>query len=168
MIKRLFFLCIFQTIGSLVFGQASEIDEFSSTSLQLDSTKSYFIKDIVIIGNKKTQDYIISRELSPKTGDTLLGHVLSKEIEQSRKNILNTQLFHYVKVNLITENNQVSIYILVTERWYFFPVPIFEIDDNNINTWLEDIDWKRLNYGAFVTLKNIGGRDETMRITFQL
>ena len=168
MIKRLFFLCIFQTIGSLVFGQASEIDEFSSTSLQLDSTKSYFIKDIVIIGNKKTQDYIISRELSPKTGDTLLGHVLSKEIEQSRKNILNTQLFHYVKVNLITENNQVSIYILVTERWYFFPVPIFEIDDNNINTWLEDIDWKRLNYGAFVTLKNIGGRDETMRMTFQL
>ena len=24
----------------------------------------------------------------------------------------------------------------VTERWYIFPLPIFEIDDNNFNTWV--------------------------------
>lgn len=168
MVKNVFFLFLFSFSITLVLGQASEIDDMTATPIELDSLKKYVIKEIIIIGNKKTQDYIITREVTPQIGDTLSGYTLSIELEQSRKNILNTQLFHYAKINLVTEGSLLSVYILVTERWYFFPVPIFEIDDNNINTWLEDIDWKRLNYGAYFTLKNIGGRDETMRFTFQL
>lgn len=169
MVKKLF-LFLFPLLSAIVsLGQASEIDEIeSSGAIRLDSSKTYILKNILLIGNKKTKDYIITREITPQIGDTLNGKVLSQELEQSRKNILNTLLFHYVKINLVTEGNFVTAYILVTERWYFFPVPIFEIDDTNINTWLEDVDWNRLNYGAFFTLKNIGGRDETMRFTFQL
>lgn len=168
MIKKILLLFITLVTVQFAFSQASEIDEISANSVSLDSTQQYIIKEIILIGNKKTQDYIITREITPKAGDTLWGKKLSEELEQSRKNILNTQLFHYAKINLVADGNSVIVYILVTERWYFFPVPIFEIDDNNINTWLEDIDWNRLNYGAFFTVKNIGGRDETMRFTFQL
>tara|TARA_R110002049_G_scaffold25788_2_gene90130 strand:+ start:3507 stop:4937 length:1431 start_codon:yes stop_codon:yes gene_type:complete len=168
MVRQLFLLLMFQFAAIILFSQASEIDEITSLSTSLDSAEQYIVSEIIIIGNKKTKDYIIAREITAQIGDTLSGKELSEELEQSRKNVLNTLLFHFAKISLIPEGNYVKVYVLVTERWYFFPVPIFEIDDNNINTWLEDVDWNRLNYGAFLTLKNIGGRDETMRLTFQL
>jgi hypothetical protein len=37
----------------------------------------------------------------------------------------------------------------VNERWYTFPVPIFELSDRNFNEWWQNYnhDFRRVNYG---------------------
>ena len=166
--KQFLLLIILSCCFQFTYGQATELNELKTDSVQLDTNQTYVINSIVLIGNKKTRDYIILREIPVKKGDTLSGKKLTKELEQARKNILNTTLFHFASINLVEEKNQISIYVIVNERWYFFPFPILEIDDTNFNTWFETKDWNRINYGIYLTQRNIGGRDETMRFTFQL
>jgi len=164
----LLFFAMFLIHFSDVSGQATELYELKTDSITINTSKTYSIQSIQLIGNKKTKDFIILREISVNIGDTINGNDLTKELEQARKNILNTGLFHFATVNLVEEGNQISIYVMVNERWYFFPFPIFEVDDTNFNTWFESMDWNRLNYGIFLTQRNIRGRDETLKLTFQL
>jgi len=90
----LFVLFLFSTVA---FGQAYKIDQMGKdSSLYEHPTK--VIKNIQLIGNKITKEHIVLRELTFKNGDTLTNDELIAEIEQSRKNLLNTSLFNFVKV----------------------------------------------------------------------
>jgi len=137
----------------------------SLNSLKID-TSAKVIGDITIIGNKITKSHIITRELTFRKGDTIAADHFDRLKTRSEQNIFNTSLFNSVHItSLTTENGVTNIYIIVTERWYIFPVPIFEIIDRNINVWLSETAHDRLArlvYGASVSWFNFRGRNETV------
>jgi len=147
-----------------LFGQAYQLDPVEMDS-QLVAQANNVVSEIKIIGNKLTKDYIILREMTFNVGDTLENEVFVQELEQSKKNILNTSLFNFTKMELAySDSIHVVVYIQVVERWYIFPIPIFEIDDNNFNTWWQDRDLSRINYGMNVIHRNVRGRKERLGV----
>ncbi|MBA3899540.1 MAG: hypothetical protein H0X62_04890, partial [Bacteroidetes bacterium] len=60
-----------------------------------------------------------------------------------------------------------KVQIVLIERWYTWPVPIFEIAETNFNTWWLSKDFSRLNYGLFIDRENFRGRKEALRLKFQ-
>ena len=159
--KSLCFLFLFLVIHTC-FGQAFKIDEFKQDS-SFNNSKNKIINQINIIGNKITKQHIILRELTFEQGDTLSNEDFIKAIEQSKKNILNTSLFNFSKIDIAyIDSNHVIVLIQLIERWYLFPLPIFEIDDINFNSWWRDKDYSRINYGGNVVLNNFRGRKEKL------
>lgn len=151
----------------LSYGQAYKIDQLKQDS-SLYKTSYKVVKGIQLLGNKVTKDHIILRELTFKLGDTLDNEAFFAKIEQSRKNLLNTSLFNFVRVDLaLGKADEVYLVIHLQERWYTFPLPIFEIDDNNFNTWWEEKDFSRLNYGFTLIRHNFRGRKEKLSATVQ-
>lgn len=135
-----------------------------------DSGAFVRINRIFVIGNKITREQIILRELTLKTGDIVFNEDLPAILETDRRKIYNTRLFNTVEVKpLELEQNQTDILIDVSERWYTFPVPIFELSDRNFNEWWQNYkhDFSRVNYGLRLYQYNFRGRNETIRATFQ-
>ncbi|MBX2894679.1 MAG: hypothetical protein KF763_04510 [Cyclobacteriaceae bacterium] len=128
------------------------------------------VNRILIIGNKNTRENIISRELDVKPGDTISIKRLAKLVEQDQRKIYNLRLFNTVEVRwLPISYQQVDILVDVNERWYTFPVPIFELSDRNFNEWWQNYnhDFRRVNYGLRLYQYNFRGRNETLRLTAQ-
>ena len=127
------------------------------------------IKSISIFGNLKTKKEIILRELSFKTDEQYTAEVLQTKIEGSNNNLRNLELFNFVVISKTKQGNSVNIRIDITEKWYFWPYPIFEISDRNFNTWWDEFsannysDFSRLNYGIFFTWENFRGRNELLQ-----
>lgn len=122
----------------------------------------FTIKKINIIGNKKTKDFIILRELTFKIGDTICQWQQAKET--SRKQIINLFLFNEITIDK-TQNGDVNIQ--VKERWYVWPFPVLEYADRNINQWWLTKDPKRLVYGIEFKWYNFRGRNETILLDFK-
>lgn len=130
--------------------------------------QSYTVVGFNISGNEKTKAYIIEREITVTIGDTVTDAELESILIRSRQNIFNTQLFNFVEVTAASPSKNTLIFnIEVQERWYFWPLPILENADRNFNTWWQDKDFGRLNYGVFLRQYNFRGRDETVQINFQ-
>jgi hypothetical protein len=66
-------------------------------------------------------------------------------------------------------NDSFDLLVEVEERWFTFPIPIFELSDRNFNEWWENYDHKlnRTNYGLRLYQYNFRGRNETIRLTAQ-
>lgn len=129
------------------------------------------IQKILLIGNKKTKDRIILRELDFKEGDTLSALNLASIITKNRNRIFNTNLFITVDLILIDRSPGIKdLFIHLQERWYIYPIPIFELADRNFNEWWKerDRDPERINLGIFYTQRNMRGRNETLRAKAQL
>lgn len=157
-------LCCF---FSGVFAQAFKINPVARDSSMYEMPYKS-IHAIQIVGNKITKEHIILRELTFKKNDTLNNEAFIEALEQSKKNLLNTSLFNFVKIDwAIIDPEQVFIVIQVEERWYTFPLPIFEIDDNNFNTWWRDKDYSRINYGGLLIRNNFRGRKEKLSLIAQ-
>jgi len=127
--------------------------------------ENVIIRNIIFTGNKVTKDRIISRELLFKENDTIPTKEISNLLQQSRKNLVNTSLFNFVTYDSIpvpNSKNQLDITFDFIERWYIWPVPIFELADRNFNEWLKKWDWSRINYGVFLTWNNFRGRREKL------
>jgi len=93
------------------------------------------VSEIKVIGNKTTKEHIILRELPFKVGDTISADELSEVIERARSNLFITQLFNFVTIETAYFHDTfLSFYITVEERWYWWPLPIFEIQETNFNT----------------------------------
>jgi len=113
-----------------VFAQSKEsahllTDSLRSTSVQIDK--------IFIIGFKKTKEHIIRRELSIIDGQYLSRAELEEAIIADKRKLVNTSLFLSVDINVIElSEDKVDIIIRVSERWYFFPIPIFNLADRNL------------------------------------
>ncbi|MCH8902515.1 MAG: BamA/TamA family outer membrane protein [Bacteroidetes bacterium] len=122
---------------------------------------------IILEGNEKTKDFIIYRELDFKPGDTLLLSEMMAVFEKNEKQILTTALFNEVEINLSAwDGNDADVTIKVKERWYTFPIPIFEIADRNFNVWWveKNRDLERIDYGIRFYQLNVRGRNEQLKI----
>lgn len=134
--RLLNFWLVFVLFGSVLKGQT-------------DSNSALIVRDIQIIGNRTTKDYVILREMSLKPGDTLSQAAL----ELDRDNIYNLQLFNKVDVDYAVERQQATIFVTVSERWYFIPYPILGMKYRDIS---------KLYYGAGVVHENFRGRNEKL------
>jgi outer membrane protein assembly factor BamA len=129
------------------------------------------IENIIIEGNKTTRESIIFRELLIAPGDAMEWEELRDAVKKSRENLLNTQLFNFVKIETepVPETPaKLTIRISVVERWYIWPVPILKISDRNFNIWWETKDFSRLSYGFYLDWNNVRGRMENLVATVQL
>jgi outer membrane protein assembly factor BamA len=119
------------------------------------------IDSIHIEGNKKTKNRILLRELTFSQGDSIPFSTLSAVIEQNRLRLMNTNLFLNAKMNVKKweSDNHVSIQISVNEKWFIYPIPIFEIADRNFNVWWKENkrDLSRTNLGMRFTYHNATG-----------
>ncbi len=153
-----------------VFSFASPQEETETIPQDSIIHRVVTINRVLIIGNKITKERIISRELSLTTGDTISSRKLDAVLELDQRKIYNLRLFNTVTVRWIEISpTTVDLLIEVNERWYTFPVPIFEISDRNFNEWWQTYngDLRRTNYGLRLYKYNFRGRNETLRFTAQ-
>ncbi|HYG15864.1 MAG TPA: POTRA domain-containing protein [Bacteroidia bacterium] len=127
---------------------------------------------IALVGNEKTKDHIIMRELAFKEGDALSRKQLFIYRAMAVRQIYNLSLFTSVDMEIQQPDSAgyTNINIYLKERWFLFVFPIMEIADRNFNTWWIIEPHKRLsrlNYGVRTTVFNIRGRNETMRVSMQ-
>jgi outer membrane protein assembly factor BamA len=137
---------------------------------QTGDTSFIIIDKILIEGNKKTKDRIILRELNFKEGDTINRKNQKEIFEWNKNRIFNTNLFITVNLYVVDINSiRKTILITVQERWYIYPIPVFELADRNFNEWWQDRnrDPERINAGIFYVQKNVRGRNETLRFKLQ-
>lgn len=159
-------LCLTSTVN------AQKIAQDTLVTLQRDTTENRVvtINRVLIIGNKVTKERIISRELSLKSGDTVSTKRIDKILVLDQRKIYNLRLFNTVTIQwLELSPNQIDLLVEVNERWYTFPVPIFELSDRNFNEWWQNYnhDFRRVNYGLRLYQYNFRGRNETLRFTAQ-
>ncbi len=110
------------------------------------------IDSIKLVGNETTKDFIILRELNFSPGDTLT----PEQAKYNRDRIYSLGIFNVVDVYPETVGDKNFAVIDVEEGWYIYPVPFFEIREN---------DWKKLSYGAVLVIKNFRGRNETLSLS---
>src|ERR1700756_3284494 len=65
-----------------------------------DTTRAYTVGKIFITGNKKTKNYIIERELSFRSGDSISLHDLVTAFQMAHDRLINTHLFNEVVIYL--------------------------------------------------------------------
>jgi outer membrane protein assembly factor BamA len=137
-----------------------------------DSTGRFLkINRIVLVGNRITRDPIVLRELSVKSGDIVHSSDLQSLLDVDKKKLINTRLFNTVELKTLQfHGDQVDLIVNLSERWYTFPSPIFELADRNFNEWWQnyDHDFRRVNYGLRLYQFNMRGRNETLRLVAQL
>lgn len=149
-------------IAQKTLEKLSGIDTAVYDSLKIDR--------IFIVGNKRTKQKIILRELDFVENEKISTHNLLTRIKRNEDNIFNTSLFLSVDISFILiEDNNVDVIIRVAERWYIFPIPVFEIADRNFHDWWvnQNHDLKRLELGLKLYLYNVRGRNETLKLTGQ-
>jgi len=152
-------------ISSLLFFILSLLI-FKTIYAQIDSNNT-IISEIKIIGNKSSKRFIILRELPFNVGDTIKNKDIQNLITLAEDNLLNTLLFNFVTIESAEiDTTHIALYITVEERWYWWPIPIFEIQETNFNTWWETKNLNRANYGIFLAKENFRGRKE--RLVFKL
>ena len=131
----------------------------------------YAIKNIEVVGNERTKTAIILRELTVQVGDTVASDTYSNAREQSRNNLRNTGLFNSLKIfeTLTPAGAGVSVTwkVEVVERWYLWPIPLFENAETNFNSWWQNRDFGRLEYGVYITQHNLRGRNDRLRIVLR-
>jgi len=133
-------------------------------------TGPFAVSGIVVEGNRTTKERVILREITLREGDTVrTAEQLYYLIERSRQNVYNLGLFNSVRITpLYLSRTEVFLTITVTERWFYWPTPIFKYSDPNFNTWWLTKDFRRVYYGAFLYRYNMRGRNETLYAKVQL
>lgn len=116
------------------------------------------INDISIEGLTKTKEWVLLRELSIQKGSKIAISDTSTVLEQNKKQILNCGLFTAATIHIRSS----TLYLRVKEKWYFFPIPVIDVADRNLNQWLLTKDPRRLIYGTELILKNVGGLNHTL------
>ena len=82
------------------------------------------IQNILIIGNEITKDNVILRELVIHRGDV----PSESKMQESYQRLMNLLLFNRVQMNIYPHDEKSLVLIIeVTERLYFYPVPILTI-----------------------------------------
>lgn len=138
------------------------------------NAKSEFalIEKIEVTGHKRTKPQIILRELDINVGDSIPLSVLTERILWNQQLLMNTGLFTQAKINFKTwegESNRVGLLVEVSENWFVYPVPIFELADRNFNVWWEvyERSLKRVNFGLRFYHINLTGRKDLMKLVAQ-
>ena len=166
-ILSLLLLTIFINFNKLL----AKSDTTSINNLKLNQSSNIIIDEIKILGNKKTKENIILRELTLKEGIIISKDKFISTIEEDKRKVINTDLFYEVefKIEIIKENH-VIIIINVIESIYWVPIIIFELSDRNFNDWWENFnhDFNRINYGLGFAHYNISGRADEFEVLLRL
>jgi len=108
------------------------------------------ILQVVVVGNKKTKEAVILREMRVKAGDPADAH----RIEQDRRRVLSLGLFSQVEMDLAEATDGMVLLVNVSERpYYFIPFPILYPNYGY---------WDKLSYGAGVLHTNFRGMNENI------
>ena len=107
-------------------------------SLSIYSQDLITISNIIITGNNITHQDIILRELIFSKNNSFPKIDLTEKIEDSKENLINLKLFNFVEIEHVILEDKAEITINLTERWYIWPYPVFEISERNFNSWWEN------------------------------
>jgi len=138
--------------------------------------QSVFIPTKIIFkGLKRTKLSIVQREVVFKQRERILIDDTSTFFHKSERNIFNTRLFNFCRYSVdsiktdSTGNVTGHVTFSVSERWYTFPTPIFELADRNFNEWWYDrkADIRRVNIGMRFVQRNVRGRNEDLTLSVQ-
>lgn len=130
-------------------------------------TSFLVIRNINIIGNKRTRREIVLRELNLYPGDTLYADSQNAFLEEKRQRLLNSSLFLTVNIYPVnTAPHHTDLNVEVLERQYFLILPILSLADRNFNVWWvkRDHDLSRLNYGLKLYENNLTGKKDRLGV----
>ncbi len=120
------------------------------------SDSTMVVREIQVLGNETTKDYVITREMMLQPGSV----VTQEAVEHDRQRIYNLRLFNRVDLEVVPEqNNEATIFVVVYERLYFFPFPILGFKYRDV---------KNFYYGVGLTHQNLAGRNEKLYFSFAL
>ncbi|MCK9207754.1 MAG: hypothetical protein M0P66_11635 [Salinivirgaceae bacterium] len=135
----------------------------------VNDTAFVVVSEVIIIGNVKTKEKVIIREIPFHVGDTIYSELLDQTIQKTKDNLFNTSLFNFIHINTTNDfQKYIKVYIVVEERWYLWPYVIFEQADRNLSSFLNNKDWSRINYGILLVKNNFRGRRETLKLKVRL
>jgi outer membrane protein assembly factor BamA len=157
-------LCCF--IVTAANSQFKETDSIPLSSNVPDEEK-VVIRQITVVGNKKTKLHIVTREVPLKEGMSYPMPFILNSLQTARQNLLNTALFVDANVDFTNWfNDSLDIIVDVKERWYYFPFPIFKPVDRNWNVWINqyNVSFDRVNYGIKFLGMNITGRNDKLSV----
>ena len=148
----------------------SVIALFFNAGVYAQTSEAVVVGTITLGGNRITRESIILRELEFSEGDSLKISEIENVLSRSRKNLLNLPLFHFVAISHHTSEipGHINIDVVVSERWYTWVWPVFELSDRNFNTWFRNGDLTRLSYGLFLQQENFRGRLEKLHVKIKL
>lgn len=129
-----------------------------------DSQNIVVVDTIIIAGKHSTHEKIIFREIPFSPGDTINTDDTAKLALQAEQNLVNTSLFHFASVRFCDSG---QVVVSVTERWYIWPVPFFNIEERNFNVWLRDMSLEKVTYGIYMYHENFRGRKEHLKLLFK-
>jgi outer membrane protein assembly factor BamA len=170
LLKKLYLTVLISITALLATAQNIEVAIAEAAKIlaaSADTSRPLRVGQINISGNKRTRDFIITREVHLKPNDSLPYYRVNDELQKVRQQVYNTNLFNEVKVELVNiANGAFDISISVKERWYIFPLLKFQLVDRNINEWLKKYhgDLGRVVYGVKFTHYNLTGRRDLLRI----
>lgn len=107
------------------------------------------IDTIIIIGNEKTKDIVIVREMTLKRGM----EATPEAIEFDKGRIYSTGLFTRVDMNVFPIEGKNTLLVDLNERWYIIPLPLFGFRDN---------DPAKAYYGAGLLHNNFRGLNQKL------
>lgn len=156
MTQRLFFVCF-------LFLQIIHYQSFADDFV--------IVRQVKIVGNIRTKEKIIFRDMAIKAGDSLQKAKLTDVLEADRKKIFNTNLFVTVKVSSEEiDNQQIDVTVEVKERLYLVVLPVFYLADRNFNEWWYERghDLKRTIYGIYGRHSNLTGNNDQLKIRAEI
>ena len=140
----------------LLLPQIGLTQVFLNSEIVVESDKTDTIKlnlkNIEIVGNKKTKPQIILRELLFSENQLVL---LSNFIS-AQKRILSLELFTQVRFDIVGDRQHSTLIISVYERWYVFPIPLF---------YLNERSWHKISYGGSLLYYNFLGKNILLNFT---
>jgi len=114
--------------------------------------KTVKIDSIKIVGNEKTKEFIILRELTVERGDS----VNYETLQYNKERIFSLGIFTRVNLRIKHEDGFNKLIIQVEESWYIFPVPFINVPEKTFS---------RVSYGINFYYLNFRGRNETINST---
>jgi outer membrane protein insertion porin family len=107
------------------------------------------IDTIIIVGNEKTKDIVILREMSLKPGM----NATPEAMEFDKGRIYSTGLFTRVEMSVFPIEGKNTLLVDLNERWYIIPLPLFGFRDN---------DPAKAYYGAGLLHNNFRGLNQKL------
>jgi outer membrane protein assembly factor BamA len=151
---------------------------FTEKAIAQQANDSLIIIDAIkLVGNQRTQDRILLRELEYKVGDTVHAHDTAAKFHHINEKLYNQRLFNKTSIALVNQTKtdsqtikHATLLMLVNERWFTFPIPIIELADRSFNEWYynRNADLSRINYGLRFTQHNLTGNNDPLKIGVQL
>lgn len=117
-------------------------------------------------GNERSKRSILRRELDFKEGDQLDLNEIDQKLEFSRRKLMNTNLFIWVRSEYhLSSQGKLIINFDMLEQWYFLAYPVFQLADRNLNEWwARGHPFDRAVYGIHLLHTNFRGRAERLML----